>query len=73
MNATAAVSTHIARIVATEVEGFMEREKSSLNQKNLRQLEKEIDKLVNEDPKVGPLLLAAGPDIKGEKRDLSVV
>jgi hypothetical protein len=58
----------IAKIISNEVDIFMDREKSDINQKNLKQLEKEIDIILQEDPRVGHLLL---PIRRNENRDHS--
>ena len=50
-------SALVARIISNEVELFMDREKGNgMNQKALRQLEKDIEQILYDDPRVGPLL-----------------
>lgn len=57
MNATAANSSMIARIITNEVEEFMDRERTTTSQKDLKELERDIERILTSDAKVGKLLL----------------
>jgi hypothetical protein len=60
--ATAGNNGLIARVVANEVEIFMDREKGQgLNQKSLRALEKSIETILKQDPGIGPSIMDINP------------
>jgi hypothetical protein len=65
---TSSVSVLIAKVISQEVETFMEREKDAMNQKSLRQLEKDIENILAMDPRVGPFLKPT----RNGKRDMSL-
>lgn len=71
--ASAANSALMSRIIANEVDLFMERERtgSALDQRALRQLEKDIERILNEDPRIGPQLVS--PQRKGERSQQPVL
>ena len=45
-HSTANVQVQISKIISSEVESFMERERNAMNQKTLRALEKDIETMV---------------------------
>ena len=69
-------SALIARIIANEVDLFMDREKggSAMDQKALRQLERDIEQILLEDPRIGGQMMSK-PAVKQqqntERRDYS--
>lgn len=50
----------ISKIVASEIELFMERQ--TLTQKNLKNFEKEVWKILEADPRIAPLLKSEQDD-----------
>ena len=59
----------IAKMIANEVDLFMDREKTVMNHKSLRQLEKDIEGILTSDPRIGPLLHQADRTL--DRRDRS--
>jgi hypothetical protein len=59
----------ISKIISSEVESFMERERNAMNQKTLRALEKDIETMVLSDARISPFLINTS---RNQRRDLSL-
>ena len=65
---TSQISVLIAKIVSHEVEKFMEREKSAMNQKSLKNLEKDIETMLISDPRIGNMIKTT----RNQRREMSL-